>query len=68
MATLEESVKNLEADLADTDAAMSEASKLRAAESEEYVSSCGWCPIHYMILTAFDSLEFILVLKHTKIC
>jgi len=36
VATLEEPVKSLEAELVDTDAAMSEASKLRAAESEEY--------------------------------
>jgi len=67
VATLEESVKSLEAELSDTDATMSEASKLRAVESEEYVSSCGWCPLHYMILTVFDSFGFILVPKHTKI-
>ena len=39
MAILEESLKSLEAELVDAGAAMSEASKLRAAESDEYAKA-----------------------------
>ena len=44
-----------------------EKAKSSTPKEEKYVSSCGGCPIHYMILTVVDSFEFILVPKHIKI-